>query len=80
MKKMLAGLSVAGLVAGVTLGGCQKASGSCSATGCSKTEKTGEESAGEGMGSCAASEDTAGGGTGSCAGMKDTAGASKAQE
>lgn len=73
MKKVLAGLSVAGLVAGVTLTGCQKANGSCGAGSCSKTEKVEGEDAAEGKGSCAGMEDTSSHGTGSCAGMKDNA-------
>ncbi|UZJ38610.1 MULTISPECIES: SbtA family thio(seleno)oxazole RiPP natural product precursor [unclassified Prosthecochloris] len=71
MKKVLAGLSIAGLVTSVTLTGCQKANGSCGAGSCSKTEKVEGEDAAKGTGSCSGMEDTSAHGTGSCAGMKD---------
>ncbi|ASQ90611.1 hypothetical protein CHL67_06450 [Prosthecochloris sp. GSB1] len=57
MKKMLAGLSIAGLVTGAGLTGCQQAGGSCGANG-EKTENVEEGSAGAGAGSCSASIDT----------------------
>ena len=57
LKKVLAGLSIAGLVTSVTLTGCQKANGSCgkgscSGGSCSKTEKVEGDDASEGTGSC----------------------------
>ncbi|WP_294347493.1 SbtA family thio(seleno)oxazole RiPP natural product precursor [Prosthecochloris sp.] len=75
MKKVLAGLSIAGLVTSVTLTGCQKANGSCGAGSCSKTEKVEGGDASKGTGSCSGMEDTSAHGTGSCAGMKDDAAA-----
>lgn len=74
MKKILAGLSIAGLVTSVTLTGCQKANGSCGAGSCSKTEKVEGEEAAKGTGSCSGKEDKSGQGTGSCSGTKDNAG------
>lgn len=74
MKKILAGLSIAGLVTSVTLTGCQKANGSCGAGSCSKTEKVEGEEAAKGTGSCSGKEDESGQGTGSCSGTKDNAG------
>ena len=74
VKKVLAGLSVAGLVTSVTLTGCQKANGSCGAGGCSKTEKVEGGEAGSGTGSCSGMEDKSGKGTGSCSGMEDKSG------
>lgn len=71
VKKVLAGLSVAGLVTSVTLTGCQKANGSCGAGSCSKTEKVEGGEAGSGTGSCSGMEDKSGEGTSSCSGMKD---------
>lgn len=73
VKKVLAGLSIAGLVTSVTLTGCQKANGSCGAGSCSKTEKVEGEDAAKGTGSCAGMEDTSSHGTGSCSGMKESA-------
>ncbi|NEX12525.1 MAG: selenobiotic family radical SAM modification target peptide [Prosthecochloris sp.] len=58
LKKTLAGLSVAGLLTGLTLTGCQQANGSCGASG-TKTENVEDESAGSGAGSCGATEDSA---------------------
>ncbi len=74
MKKVLAGLSIAGLVTSVTLTGCQKSNGSCGATSCSKTEKVEGGEAGSGNGSCSGKEDGAGEGTGSCSGKEDKSG------
>ncbi len=75
VKKILAGLSVAGLVTSVTLTGCQqKTNGSCGAGGCSKTEKVEGQDAAKGTGSCSGMEDKAGEGTGSCSGMEDKSG------
>ncbi len=71
VKKVLAGLSIAGLVTSVTLTGCQKASGSCGNGSCSKTEKVEGDDAAKGTGSCSGKEDTSSHGTGSCSGMKD---------
>lgn len=73
VKKVLAGLSIAGLVTSVTLTGCQKAGGSCGAGGCSKTEKVEGEDSAKGTGSCSGMEDKSGQGQGSCSGMKDNA-------
>lgn len=73
MKKVLAGLSIAGLVTSVTLTGCEKANGSCGAGSCSKTEKVEGDDAAKGTGSCSGMEDTASQGTGSCPGMKENA-------
>jgi len=71
VKKVLAGLSIAGLVTSVTLTGCQKANGSCGAGSCSKTEKVEGGDASKGTGSCSGMEDSASHGTGSCSGMKE---------
>ncbi len=71
MKKLLAGLSIAGLVTGITLTGCQKANGSCGAGSCSKTEKVEGEEGSEGSGSCSGKPEEAGEGKGSCSGAKE---------
>jgi len=72
MRKMLAGLSIAGLVTGAGLTGCQQAGGSCGATG-EKTENVEEGSAAKGAGSCSAVEDTASKGAGSCSAVEEAA-------
>ena len=77
MKKVLAGLSIAGLVASVTLTGCQKTKGGCGAGGCSKTEKVEGKKSAKGTGSCSGREDKAGKGKGSCSGKEDKAGKGK---
>ena len=61
LKKVLAGVGIAGLVAsmGITMGACKKAGGSCGKGSCG--QKTMEKPEGGEKGSC-------GGGKGSCGG------------